>query len=214
MDVDRALEGPRTGSSKIVPESGNPKLDLIVNLADVLDWNVGDVAESVRSGTRARGRRRASIVRDAQPGRDRRPPCGPLRRGDRTDPSDAHGRDHPVSMRSHASARAACGSAGRYTRSNARRRASRSTARITTWRRRSRAAWRTATTPSGISSRRGRCAGSHRSPEHADLSDPVIHENRIAHYARGHATRRTLSTGPDATPRESDAAVDHLRRAI
>jgi len=33
--------------SKIVPDSGNPKLDLIVGLADVLDWSVGDVAESV-----------------------------------------------------------------------------------------------------------------------------------------------------------------------
>lgn len=33
--------------SKIVPESGNPKLDLIVGLADALDWSVGDVAESV-----------------------------------------------------------------------------------------------------------------------------------------------------------------------
>ncbi|MFM1833654.1 MAG: hypothetical protein RLZZ461_1970 [Planctomycetota bacterium] len=33
--------------SKIVPDSGNPKLDLIVGLADALDWSVGDVAESV-----------------------------------------------------------------------------------------------------------------------------------------------------------------------
>ena len=33
--------------SKIVPESGNPKLDLLVGLADALDWQVGDVAESV-----------------------------------------------------------------------------------------------------------------------------------------------------------------------
>lgn len=33
--------------SKIVPESGNPKLDLLVGLADALDWSVGDLAESV-----------------------------------------------------------------------------------------------------------------------------------------------------------------------
>lgn len=33
--------------SKIVPDSGNPKLDLIVGLADALDWSVGDVAECV-----------------------------------------------------------------------------------------------------------------------------------------------------------------------
>ena len=33
--------------SKIIPESGNPKLDLLVGLAEALDWSVGDVAESV-----------------------------------------------------------------------------------------------------------------------------------------------------------------------
>lgn len=33
--------------TKLVPESGNPKLDLLVGLADALDWHVGDVAESV-----------------------------------------------------------------------------------------------------------------------------------------------------------------------
>lgn len=33
--------------SKIVPDSGNPKLDLVMGLADALDWDVGDVAESV-----------------------------------------------------------------------------------------------------------------------------------------------------------------------
>jgi hypothetical protein len=33
--------------SKVVPDSGNPKLDLVVALADALDWTVGDVAECV-----------------------------------------------------------------------------------------------------------------------------------------------------------------------
>ena len=33
--------------SKIIPESGNPKLDLLVGLAEALDWTIGDVAESV-----------------------------------------------------------------------------------------------------------------------------------------------------------------------
>ena len=33
--------------TKLVPESGNPKLDLLVGLAEALDWHVGDVAESV-----------------------------------------------------------------------------------------------------------------------------------------------------------------------
>lgn len=32
-------------ASKLIPESGNPKLDLIIELAEVLDWSVGDVTE-------------------------------------------------------------------------------------------------------------------------------------------------------------------------
>ena len=32
---------------KLVPDSGNPKLDLVTSLADVLDWSVGDVAEAI-----------------------------------------------------------------------------------------------------------------------------------------------------------------------
>jgi len=31
----------------VVPESGNPKLDLVVGLAEALDWDVGDVAEGI-----------------------------------------------------------------------------------------------------------------------------------------------------------------------
>ena len=33
--------------AKIVPESGNPKLDLLVSLADALDWDIGDIAEGI-----------------------------------------------------------------------------------------------------------------------------------------------------------------------
>ncbi|MCA9286106.1 MAG: hypothetical protein KDA22_12855 [Phycisphaerales bacterium] len=33
--------------TKLVPETGNPKLDLVVRLAGVLDWPVGDVAEGI-----------------------------------------------------------------------------------------------------------------------------------------------------------------------
>ncbi len=33
--------------SKVVPESGNPKLDLVVGLAEALDWDIGDVAEGI-----------------------------------------------------------------------------------------------------------------------------------------------------------------------
>ncbi|MSR33472.1 MAG: hypothetical protein EXS12_01495 [Phycisphaerales bacterium] len=43
-EVSRAL-GRDAG--KLLPESGNPKLDLIVGLADALDWSVGDVIDGV-----------------------------------------------------------------------------------------------------------------------------------------------------------------------
>ncbi|MEQ8850627.1 MAG: hypothetical protein RIB32_02470 [Phycisphaerales bacterium] len=33
--------------TKLYPESGNPKLDFLMNLADVLEWSVGDVADAV-----------------------------------------------------------------------------------------------------------------------------------------------------------------------
>jgi len=33
--------------SKLVPESGNPKLDFVAGIADALDWRLGDVAESI-----------------------------------------------------------------------------------------------------------------------------------------------------------------------
>jgi len=32
---------------KLLPESGNPKLDLVASLADALDWPIGDVAEDL-----------------------------------------------------------------------------------------------------------------------------------------------------------------------
>lgn len=34
-------------ASKLLPTSGNPKLDLVARLADALDWEVGEVAESL-----------------------------------------------------------------------------------------------------------------------------------------------------------------------
>ena len=41
--------------AKVVPESGNPKLDLVVAIADALEWPVGDVAEALwRPGHGAR----------------------------------------------------------------------------------------------------------------------------------------------------------------
>ncbi|MCE9619690.1 MAG: hypothetical protein K8R92_07250 [Planctomycetes bacterium] len=43
-EVARAL-GRDPG--KLLPQSGNPKLDLVVGLADALDWTVGDIVEGV-----------------------------------------------------------------------------------------------------------------------------------------------------------------------
>ncbi|MCH2140573.1 MAG: hypothetical protein MK100_06010, partial [Phycisphaerales bacterium] len=37
-------------ATKLVPASGNPKLDLIIELADVLDWSVGDVTDCLWQG--------------------------------------------------------------------------------------------------------------------------------------------------------------------
>jgi hypothetical protein len=37
----------RRDPTKIIPQSGNPKLDLIAGIAEALDWTIGDVAESV-----------------------------------------------------------------------------------------------------------------------------------------------------------------------
>ena len=41
----------RRDPTKIIPQSGNPKLDLIAGIAEALDWTIGDVAESVCSDT-------------------------------------------------------------------------------------------------------------------------------------------------------------------
>jgi hypothetical protein len=41
----------RREGSKLVPSTGNPKLDYLVSLAEVLDWPVGDVAEAIWAGT-------------------------------------------------------------------------------------------------------------------------------------------------------------------
>lgn len=39
--------------TKLVPESGNPKMDYIVALADVLEWPVGDVVSAIWNGASA-----------------------------------------------------------------------------------------------------------------------------------------------------------------
>ena len=40
-------------STKLIPVSGNPKLDFIIELAEVLDWSVGDVSECLWGAPKA-----------------------------------------------------------------------------------------------------------------------------------------------------------------
>lgn len=66
--------------SKMIPESGNPKLDLVMGIAKLLEWPVGDVAECLwgdrllaaplpgadaHTGSRDPGERSIQILRDA-----------------------------------------------------------------------------------------------------------------------------------------------------
>jgi len=205
--------------SKIVPESGNPKLDLIVALADVLDWNVGDVAESVwiRDGEREKDDRPRSFEELSQAAIDARH----AGRFDDVITMTQEMRLVATTPRQHAIACLREGSVwdrrGRYTR-----------------------ALECAQEGLSVGCRdedvattlQGRLANGHYTLwhliearavaqdlierlEHTDLSDPVVHENLgIAHYARGHASRRALS--PDAAHglRDGTNAIDHLRRAI
>ncbi|MBC7835107.1 MAG: hypothetical protein H7Y88_08390 [Phycisphaerales bacterium] len=41
--------------TRLFPPSGNPKLDYLIRLSDVLDWQVGDVAEAIWARDEARG---------------------------------------------------------------------------------------------------------------------------------------------------------------
>ncbi|MGA1266196.1 MAG: hypothetical protein ACO32J_03325 [Phycisphaerales bacterium] len=43
-EIAKALD---RDAGKLLPDSGNPKLDLVVGLADALDWTIGDVAEDL-----------------------------------------------------------------------------------------------------------------------------------------------------------------------
>jgi len=44
LEIARKLD---RDPGKLLPDSGNPKLDLVVGLADALDWSIGDVAEDL-----------------------------------------------------------------------------------------------------------------------------------------------------------------------
>lgn len=205
--------------SKIVPESGNPKLDLIVNLADVLDWNVGDVAESVwiRSGEAEVDDRPRSFEELSQAAVD-------ARHAGRFDDVIELTRDMRMvatTPRQHAIACLREGSVwdrrGRYTRALECAQEGLAVG---------------CQDHDVVTTLQGRLANGHYTLWHliearavaqdlidglegADLSDPVIHENLgIAHYARGHASRRCLSSNSGSNGRDNTNAIEHLRRAI
>lgn len=205
--------------SKIVPESGNPKLDLIVGLADVLDWNVGDVAESVwlRNGRASADPPTTTFAQLSQSAIDAR------HAGRFDEVVDITRRMRLVARtaREHAIACLREGSVwdrrGRYTRALECAQEGLSVdcrdADITT-------------------TLQGRLANGHYTLWHlvearavaqdliarledGDVADPVIHENLgIAHYAKGHAARRGISSEDATSLADGVAAIDHLRRAV
>ena len=42
--------------TKLIPGSGNPKLDLVISLSEVLDWTVGEVTDCLWAALRTRDR--------------------------------------------------------------------------------------------------------------------------------------------------------------
>jgi len=55
----------RRDPTKIIPQSGNPKLDLIAGIAEALDWTIGDVAESVCNDAPASSNRHDELTFEA-----------------------------------------------------------------------------------------------------------------------------------------------------
>jgi hypothetical protein len=47
FDRKRLAEALGRDATKLFPPTGNPKLDYLVSLADILDWTVGDVADAI-----------------------------------------------------------------------------------------------------------------------------------------------------------------------
>ena len=206
--------------SKLIPESGNPKLDLIVGLADALDWNIGDVAECVWDPEELR--------------------C----------PSDPDTTFESLSLASiearHAGKFEDSLTIARRMRSvadNPRQHAIACLREGSVWDRRGRYARALESAQEGLSMNcpdldvrttlQGRLANAHYSLWHLveaksvarDLielladgtcgDDPVLRENlAIGHYAFGHASRRLIDLTEDEGPRHIANATEHLRRAV
>lgn len=204
--------------SKLVPESGNPKLDLIVGLADALDWNVGDVAECVWN---------PEDMRSTRAGDD------DFERLSRRSIESRHaGRlDEALVLarRMHALA------------GNPREHAIACLREGSVWDRRGRYARALECAQEGLSMNctdldvrttlQGRLANAHYALWHLveaksvarDLidrlsdaeEDPILRENlAIGHYAFGHASRRLLDACAEETERHGEDAILHLRRAV
>lgn len=205
--------------SKLIPESGNPKLDLIVGLADALDWNIGDVAECVwdpeelrcpqQEGSSFENLSLASIeARHAGQFEDS------LTIARRMRAVAENPRQHAI----------ACLREG------------------SVWDRRGRYARALESAQEGLSMNcpdldvrttlQGRLANAHYSLWHLveaksvarDLielledecgNDPVLRENlAIGHYAFGHASRRLIDLAEADGPRHIANATEHLRSAV
>ncbi|MEE2973491.1 MAG: hypothetical protein VX672_10220, partial [Planctomycetota bacterium] len=204
--------------SKLVPESGNPKLDLIVGLADALDWNIGDVAESVWE-------------RDAEP-------------GDAIDSGNFEALSAQAIESRHAGRFDEALAVTRRMRDvaeNPRQHAITCLREGSIWDRRGRYARALECAQEGLSMNcsdidirttlQGRLANAHYALWHlveaksvardlierleeADLRDPVLRDNlAIGHYAYGHASRRLLESNDSEFDGHAEAALKHLRRA-
>lgn len=205
--------------SKLIPESGNPKLDLIVGLADALDWNIGDVAECVwdpeelrcpEGGKTTFESLSAASIESRHAGRfDEALAIARRMRGVAINP-----REHAI----------ACLREG------------------SVWDRRGRYARALESAQEGLSMNcrdldvrttlQGRLANAHYSLWHLveaksvarDLierldgecgDDPILRENvAIGHFAFGHASRRLIDLEAEEGPRHIDDATEHLRRAV
>lgn len=204
--------------SKLVPESGNPKLDLIVGLAEALDWNIGDVAESVWD-------------HEAGPLLDQSPSTFESLSVRAIDSRHAGRLDEALAISRRM----------REVAANPRQHAIACLREGSVWDRRGRYARALECAQEGLSMNctdldvrttlQGRLASAHYALWHLvearsvardlierlgdeDLTDPVLRDNlAIGHYAFGHASRRLLETRDDEFDSHVAEATENLRRA-
>ncbi len=205
--------------SKLIPESGNPKLDLIVGLAEVLDWNIGDVAECVWDPEELRFPKEDKTTFESLSIASIE-----ARHAGRFEEALAISRRMRSVAKTPREHAIACLREG------------------SVWDRRGRYARALESAQEGLSMNcldsdvrttlQGRLANAHYSLWHLveaksvarDLierltgecgDDPVLLENlAIGHYAFGHASRRLIDLKDGDGPRHVSDATEHLRRAV